>query len=97
MTIDNLVDFAKPIYVIDWKTKICIFSMVPLQALALMAETTRWETDHTTPDVRVLSEKDRYAANFKLDVCIPKDNPILFTQGEHELLFTQKEAPRLQF
>jgi hypothetical protein len=74
------VDFDKPITIMAW-THDMELCQVPVQrGLLIMARSTRFDTEHTTANVRVLSDTDRVPINEEFGMDIPENFPVTFRQ-----------------
>ena len=49
-----LVDFDKPVHIVDWVQNETLYIVPAFLGLLLMAASARWDTQHTTSAVRTL-------------------------------------------
>lgn len=74
------VDFDKPIQIASWGNGCEICEVPAEEGLAMMGRSKRWDTEHTTANVRELCEFDRNILNerFGMDLC--ENFPVTFHQ-----------------
>jgi hypothetical protein len=79
----SAIDFDREIHIIDWLTNEKLYSLPCFLGLLAMSDSSRYDTNHVTAQVRVLAESDRFAANALHDgpkTPLEKGQPVYFTQ-----------------
>jgi hypothetical protein len=76
----NSIDFDKPIKLKGWQDDKPLGELPICWGLLVMGRSRRWDTEHTTSNIRVLAEDDREVLNGLWKMELPEDYPIVFSQ-----------------
>ena len=71
----KVIEFDKPILVINWQTDNVAATIPPEKGWQLIARSSRWDDQHATADVRTLHENDCIGP-----IAYLKNKPVTFAQ-----------------